>query len=58
MVTNILAPTKALLRWYDYQYFPYEKKLARLEIERITQSSPRDSGEGLQVTLVHRGFNA
>lgn len=37
------------LRWHNYRYMPYEKRLAALEVARLTTLSPQTSRAGLAV---------
>lgn len=39
------------LFWHDYRYFPYERDLARREIETILQSTPQESENGFLISL-------
>lgn len=37
------------LRWHGYKYMPYEKRLAALEVERLTKAVPQPATNGLWV---------
>jgi len=39
------------LRWHGYKYMPYEKRLAALEVERLTKTVPQPAMDGLLVEV-------
>ncbi len=49
--------SKIRLQWHSYKYFPYEKVLARREIEALFGAAPVETPEGLSVD-VPRGETA
>lgn len=41
------------LLWHDYRYFPYERDLARREVEAVFQEKPEESEDGLVFSQSH-----
>lgn len=41
--------SEAQLEWRNYRYFPYERDFARLEVERLFRTSPREDKVGLKI---------
>jgi site-specific DNA-methyltransferase (cytosine-N4-specific) len=44
--------SKARLFWHEYKYFPYERELARLEVQTILGAAAEEDKDGLIVPLV------
>jgi site-specific DNA-methyltransferase (cytosine-N4-specific) len=38
-----------LLRWNGYRYFPYERELAKREVQSLLGASPEEENEGLRI---------